>query len=115
MSIPTSAHWQPAASDTGFAVGLADIAQSFSNILTTPVGADPLRPEFGSRLYEYIDWPINTARPHLVREVVEPCRRWEPRATITRVPITVDAEGQVVIGIYFKLADGLEQYIEVRP
>jgi hypothetical protein len=38
----------------GFVEGIEDIRQSIRIILETPQGSDPLRPEFGSNIYQYI-------------------------------------------------------------
>lgn len=114
IKTPVSSHWQPARTGTGFVEGLADIQQCVSNILETPLGSNPIRPDFGSRIHEYLDWPINEARPHIVRESVEAIRRWEKRLTVTRVQVFNEL-AQTIIRVYFKLADGLERFIEVRP
>ncbi|AZE49568.1 putative bacteriophage baseplate protein [Pseudomonas chlororaphis] len=55
----TAAHWQPALGTPGEVVeGLRDIDQSIHIVLATPKGSDPHRPEFGSDLHLYIDWPL---------------------------------------------------------
>ena len=68
----TSVFWQPALQAPGEIVrGLDDIRQAIQIILRTPRGSDPHRPEFGSNLHLYIDWPVDRAIPHVVRESVE--------------------------------------------
>ena len=69
--IPREHHWQPALGGNGEVTGLEDLRQAIAIILRTPRGSDPLRPEFGSNLHLYIDYPVNRARPHLVRETVD--------------------------------------------
>ncbi len=65
----TSVFWQPALQAPGEIVrGLDDIRQAIQIILRTPRGSDPHRPEFGSNLHLYIDWPVDRAIPHVVRE-----------------------------------------------
>lgn len=65
-----------------------DINQAIHIILGTPKGSDPHRPLFGSDWYHWIDSPINLARPHIVREVVDALTRWEPRIELVRVMLT---------------------------
>ncbi|MBF2054700.1 MAG: GPW/gp25 family protein [Candidatus Sericytochromatia bacterium] len=115
MSFPKTAHWQPALEGDGYVTDLADIGQCIETILTTPKGSQPLRPDFGSDIYRYIDYPINTARPHLVRETVEAIKKWEPRVTVKRVQITVKGDSQLVITPICVLASGVEVSFEVRP
>lgn len=112
--LPKTQHWQPALEGDGFVEGLQDIQQCISNILTTPVGSQPLRPDFGSNLHLYIDWPINRARPHIVRETVDALRKWEKRITVTRVNVEQAGDARLVLTVFFKLADGVERSLEVR-
>lgn len=114
MSIPATRHWQPARTGIGYAVGLEDIQQSFDNILTTPIGSNPNRPWFGSNVHLYLDLPLEEARPHLVRESVDALRKWEKRTEITRVEVFRIVE-QTTLRIWFKLADGIERFLDVKP
>lgn len=68
--------------------GIADVNQCISIILTTPKGSDPLRPTFGADIWRYIDAPIDTAIPAIVREVTEAILRWEPRVTVVSISVT---------------------------
>ena len=67
--------------------GIADINQCIGIILSTPQGSDPLRPTFACDLWQWIDAPINVARPALVREIVEAVTKWEPRVRLLSVVI----------------------------
>lgn len=81
-------HWQPQLGADGEVVeSLADVAQAIRIVLTTPKGSDPHRPEFGADIWQYIDWPVSEARPHVVREVRDAIDQWEPRARITSVAV----------------------------
>lgn len=66
----------------------ADIEQCIRIILGSPLGSDPLRPLFGSRVHDYLDWPLETARPHIVRETVTALAAWEPRIEVVRVTVS---------------------------
>jgi phage baseplate assembly protein W len=109
----TAAHWQPALGSPGEVVeGLRDINQAIRIILTTPRGSDPHRPEFGSDLHLYIDWPTNRVVPHLVREAVTALRLWEPRMTLVQVLVVIEAE-HIILRVQWQVADGVLQQTEV--
>jgi phage baseplate assembly protein W len=109
----TAAHWQPALGTSGEVVeGLRDIDQSIRIILTTPKGADAHRPDFGSDLHLYIDWPVNRVTPHLVRETVDALRRWETRISIVQVQVLIEGE-QIRVRVQWRVADGVAQLTEV--
>ncbi len=76
--------------------GIADVDQCVRIILTTPRGADPLRPTFGSDLWRYVDTPINLARASIVREITEALLLWEPRIDLLKVSTApvLDGSGQ---------------------
>jgi len=112
---PRRAHWQIALGGEGYAEALDDLAQSISIILTTRCGSDPLRPEFGSNIWRYIDYPIDRARAHVVREVYAAIRRWEPRVRVDRVVVRLDEVQHMRIGVHFTAADGLMGTADVHP
>ncbi|QJP95993.1 GPW/gp25 family protein [Pseudomonas fluorescens] len=109
----TAAHWQPALGTSGeFVEGLRDIDQSIRIILTTPKGADAHRPDFGSDLHLYIDWPVNRVTPHLVRETVDALRRWETRISVFQVQVLIEG-AQIRVRVQWRIADGVTQLTEV--
>lgn len=92
---PQTPHWQLALGPDGLPYGglhhgvaqqLGDISQCIRIILTTPKGSDPLRPDFGCDALKYLDMPLPTARPHLVREI-RSALAWEPRISVESVSI----------------------------
>jgi phage baseplate assembly protein W len=109
----TAAHWQPALGTCGQVVeGLRDIDQAIRIILTTPKGSDPHRPTFGSDLHQYLDWPTNRITPHLVREAIDAIRQWEPRVSVVRVHIQINAQ-HVVVQVQWRVAGEAPQSTEV--
>jgi phage baseplate assembly protein W len=108
-----SVFWQPALQRPGETVqGLEDIAQAILIILRTPKGSDPHRPEFGSNLHLYIDYPIDRAIPHVVRESVDAIKRWEPRCQLLSIKPVIDAE-HLTLRVQWKSAEGLTQSTEL--
>lgn len=85
----TSTNWQTAIGKPGAVVlDSQDVDQCIRTILATPKGSDPLRPLFGFDGWHYLDWPINHARPHIVREIVN-ALAWEPRIKVLSVAVDV--------------------------
>ncbi|WP_231643064.1 GPW/gp25 family protein [Ralstonia syzygii] len=84
LSDISSVHWQPALKSYDLVEAERDIDQAIRVILGTPKGSDPHRPDFGSNLQLYLDYPIDQAVQHLVRESVEAIRQWEPRCDWSR-------------------------------
>ena len=70
-----------------------ELAQTVSIILRTARGSDPHRPLFASVLLDYIDQPIPTATPYLVRETLQSLERWEPRIAVDGVSVAPYVDG----------------------
>lgn len=101
----TARDWQLAIGQPGDVVSdLDDIQQCIRVILTTPKGTDPLRPEFACDLWRYIDWPIDKAGPHLVREAWDAIETFEPRIELVSItPRLGDEASQIVLRIVWRL------------
>lgn len=88
--------------------GIEHLRQSISDILTTPIGSRVMRREYGSRLYELVDAPINRQTIiEIYAATAEAIARWEPRFQVTQVKIAGAQPGLVeldLIGNY--LPDG---------
>lgn len=88
--------------------GLEHLKQSIRDILSTPIGSRVMRRDYGSRVADLVDGPINASTiVAIYSAVAEALRRWEPRFKLRRVQVASVAPGQVVIdleGTY--LADG---------
>jgi phage baseplate assembly protein W len=112
----TSADWSmkldtPGAPGSGLGQavqGVDDVNQCIAIILTTPKGTDPLRPGFGTEVWNFIDAPISEAGPAIVREVTQSITQFEPRVKVLSVKSTplLDTEpagAQVEITISWQL------------
>lgn len=105
--------WQPALGRDGRVTGAASVAQCVRTILSTPKGSDPLRPEFGSDAWRYLDWPVPRAVPNVIRESVDAIRQWEPRCLNVRVQPVIAGE-HVTLRVNWRLQSGGEGYTEVK-
>jgi phage baseplate assembly protein W len=87
--------------------GNAHLAQSVTDILTTPIGSRVMRRTYGSLIPSLIDAPINAATPMLIRAAtVLAIRQWEPRLSIARVRLFgAPAQGQLTIQISGQRSD----------
>lgn len=86
-----SVDWQPKLGEIGAVVeNISDINQCIRIILTTPKGSDPHRPEFGSDIWKYIDYPVNEAIPNIIRDAIDAINAWEPRVEIKTIKAEVD-------------------------
>lgn len=83
-----------------------DIAQCIAIILQTPKGTDPLRPEFGCNIIDYIDQPINEARAGIVAEVISALNTWETRIEIDSVTVVLEDNSTIIISVSWLLTAG---------
>lgn len=89
--------------------GQAHLRQSIRDILTTPLGTRVMRREYGSRLFELVDAPLNAdTLTDIYAATAEALDRWEPRFALRQVNARrVEAGG---VAIYLEgdyLPDGL--------
>jgi Bacteriophage baseplate protein W len=75
----------------GLVGGERGIEQSIALILCTIPGERPMRPEFGSRIHEYVFAPADATTAGLIaHEVRQSLLRWEPRIVVDDVVVTPD-------------------------
>ena len=82
------------------ASGSRDIEQAMRLILMTYPGERPMRPRFGSRLRDFVfdgaTWENAAA---VANEVRASLAQWEPRATVTDVVVTPEADEPGMLSI----------------
>jgi phage baseplate assembly protein W len=86
--------------------GDREIAEAIWLVLATSPGERPMRPEFGSRLADYVFAPANaTTAGQLASEVRVALERWEPRIDVGDVDIGFDAveSGIVYIDVHYEI------------
>lgn len=91
--------------NTGTALsGIAHLRQSITDILTTPIGSRVMRRDYGSYLFELLDYTGNSnARLQLMAATADALIRWEPRLELTSVTTDIGFDGKTQInlsGIY---------------
>lgn len=81
--------------------GSSHIIQSIHDILTTPLGTRVMLRDYGSRLPDLVDRPLNELLDvELQAATAEALDRWEPRFRLSRVWISGrSAAGRITIGI----------------
>jgi len=82
--------------------GIDHLRQSVADILGTPIGSRVMRREYGSRLFELVDRPVNaTWIADANAWTAEALDRWEPRIALDRVVVAeITDEGRPVLDLY---------------
>lgn len=80
--------------------GGAHLKQSITDILTTPIGSRVMRRDYGSRLFEKIDKPINgDLIAEIYSDIVEALDTWESRVEVTNVSVVSADKGELIIDL----------------
>ena len=80
--------------------GIDHLRQSLRDIITTPLGSRVMRRDYGSRLFELVDAPINRETiTDIYAATAEAVARWEPRFEVTRVRISGAQPGRVELDL----------------
>lgn len=88
------------ASDGKLLGGLDHLRQSITDILTTPLGSRVMRRDYGSRLYELVDAPMNGSTVmDLYAATAEALEAWEPRFRLTQVTLASADAGAVELDL----------------
>lgn len=78
----------------------AHLNQSIADILTTPIGTRVMRPEYGSRLPNLIDAPMNKSwKLKVYAAAAEALDKWEPRIRLEKVTVDAVSAGYVEISL----------------
>lgn len=78
--------------------GIAHLRQSIRDILTTPLGSRVMRRNYGSRLFDLIDAPLNAVTlVEIYAATAEALVRWEPRLQIDRVQARSVGDGKLEV------------------
>ena len=78
--------------------GIDHLRQSIRDILTTPIGSRVMRRDYGSRLFELIDAPMNRSTLlNIYAATAEALATWEPRFKLQSVVASSASPGVVVL------------------
>lgn len=96
--------------------GIDHLRQSIIDILTTYPGERIMRPEYGSRVRDLIDRPVNAQwLADLYFEVAYAIARWEPRVKVQRVAARMETPGHVTLDLTLRIgADSQPQAVRVE-
>ena len=74
--------------------GFEHLRQSVRDILTTPLGSRVMRRDYGSRLFELVDAPLNGATlTRMYAATFAALKRWEPRLKADKVSAIITGGG----------------------
>lgn len=94
--------------------GIDHLRQSIRDILTTPIGSRVMLREYGSRIFDLIDAPMNRSTLlDLYAATADALQKWEPRFKLLQVQAVSAAPGWIeldLIGQY--LPDGKQIVID---
>lgn len=82
-----------------YLTGADAIRQNWQIILNTIKGSDPLRPNFGCGIFEYIDKPLNASISDMSATIITDLEKWEPNVKISQVKISVSGSS-LSVSIY---------------
>ena len=80
-----------------FVEDIDDIRQCWYIIINTIKGSDPLRPDFGCGIFDYLDKPITSFSGEFSSIIIQDLERWETRTEITRATVSINSKGEVSI------------------
>ncbi len=81
--------------------GIEHLKQSIEDILTTPIGSRVERRDYGARLFELIDRPVNAAWfVDAYAWTAEALDTWEHRFSLSRVQVVSVDAGHPVLDLY---------------
>lgn len=114
MADIVSRNWQFSLAGLGQVVqGLDDVAQCIKIILETRKGTDPLRPDFGCGIFEYMDRPVNMALPDMLREITNAIATYEQRVRIIRILHSVESDGSLKFTIEWELTGAFGETVVI--
>jgi len=81
--------------------GLGHLRQSIAGILGTPLGSRVMRRDYGSRLFQLTDAPMNRGGVmDVIIATAEALKKWEPRLQLSKVSVDrASSDGKFSIGV----------------
>ncbi|MBP8005500.1 MAG: GPW/gp25 family protein [Acinetobacter sp.] len=86
------------------------IRQSIQDILTTPIGTRVMRREYGSLIFQLIDFPFDDiTRLQLFAATTMALLRWENRVQINSISVVPNGTGSFTLDLDCNLIDSNKQ------
>jgi len=85
--------------------GIAAIRQRMDLAIRTTKGTDPMRPEFGSYVYKFVDFPVNVAVPNIKKELLVALQLWVPEIKVTSIRHTFENDYNPIFEITYQVID----------
>lgn len=80
--------------------GLDHLRQSVRDILSTPIGSRVMRRDYGSRLFELVDAPVNKSTlVEIYAATATALRKWEPRLKVETVRVDKAEPGKLSVSL----------------
>ena len=109
--------WRGLSARDGRAIdGIDHLRQSIVDILTTYPGERIMRPQYGSRIRDLIDRPVNAQwLADLYFNTAHAITRWEPRVRVLRMAAAMPRPGHVTLDLSLRIgADSQPQAVRVE-
>lgn len=92
----------------------AAVKRSLLNLLKTPRGSRPFRPDYGTRLYDYLFNQADTSTEYEINDVLgKEIQRFEPRVRLSLIETNFEDRHGVRIRIeYYMINDPTPQTLE---
>lgn len=91
--LPLSFAINPITKDVSFAKNDDAVKKALLNLLKTPVGSRPFRPDFGVDLERYLFEPADyDTEVNINRDISEAIRRFEPRVQLVSIESSANSE-----------------------
>lgn len=80
--------------------GEAHLKQSIQDILTTPIGTRVMRRDYGCRLFDWVDAPLNQETlAEIYATITEALLQWEPRFKLLHIESVRKQSGKLVLDL----------------
>ena len=113
MIIKTAPEWGMNRSTGKDLTDLDHLRQSVMDILLTPIGTRILLRDYGSRLSQILDFPMNgQTRIDLIAAAAAALKKWEPRLNILRIKVDFE-KAKAVLTVFATLIPS-DEHIEIE-
>jgi phage baseplate assembly protein W len=110
--LPLAFNVNPITKDVSFAKNEDAVKKSLLNLLRTPLGTRPFRPDFGVNLSRYLFEPADyETEVNINKEVAEAIKRFEPRVQLISIESKIEENTGIKISIAYYIVGFSQQQI----